>query len=805
MTSGPPQPALSSSTPKGPIARLRGSSLGVKLALLCAALTVGVMATALLALRAAAVGDVRRVVLTELTEGQQSWRRQQTQRLHLLLATSSLVSTSPTLRAALATARDESTGHQAELVATIQRETERVFGDLDRDLLVVTNENGHVLSVVTRGQEPWDRADLSTLPAVRYALAADTPTADSSFELLRAGGQTYQVGCAAIVLQGYPIGVLLLGDRVERVVPQLDSSTRSTAMVTVGRTVLQSAGVAVPPETAAQLRPEAGNKPYPVEVDGEEFLAATLPLGLTEDGQPAAVHLLRSVSGSLRPLDRTLTRSFIAAGLLAMLVVGFGAAAASRSMLGPLSRFVAFLNRRTDGPAFALFEEPGATVEVHTLVEAYNGLIESLRQQHAELEARSQALAQANEDLRTQMRERGRAEDALRESELQLRQAQKLEALGRLASGVAHDFNNLLMVIASASHFLRDAVPADSVHREDLDQIAGAAERAKTLVRQLLAFSRKQVLQPRILSLNEVVTGLEPLLRRLIGSRINLETRLEAELEPVRADPGQLEQVVMNLVVNASDAMADGGLLRIETGNVVLEQAYEHRPEALPGGPAVMLAVADSGIGMSAETRMRIFEPFFTTKPPGKGTGLGLSTVYGIVRQSGGSISVFSEPGQGTTFRIYLPVASLDEAVALLKPDKGQAPRGTETVLLAEDEVEVRSLVRRALQSWGYRVLEAGDGPSALELAGGHAGPIHLLVTDIMMPEMSGPEVARRLRAVRPEVRVILLSGSEQEEATPPGSRFDVEMTLLRKPVTPDIIARMVRDVLDAEIRTTPG
>jgi signal transduction histidine kinase len=782
--------------------------LAAKLALLCAAVTVLVVGGALLLLRSAAVRDVRRVLVGELGESQKAWQSLQEQRLHLLLATSTLVSTSPTLRAALETGRGEANlgfAPRRELLTTIQREVERILGELDRDLLVVTDSTGKVLAAASREGLRWSVSEVAHLPAVRHALAAELPVADSSFGLIQMDGQTVQVGCAAIVLQGYPIGVLLLGDRLVRVIPQVDSSVPSALVVTAGDTVLRaSSGIAIADlKRAGLLAPRPTAEPSSIRLGEDEYLEVTLPLGLAEAGRPAAVHLLRSVSASLRPLDRTLTRSFLAVGLIAMLLAGLGAALVSRSMLAPFGRFVAFLRGGTEGQRLTPFTDPKAGVELRTLIDVHNELLESLARQHRELEHRAETIARANQELRDEIRERERAEAALRESEAQLRQAQKLEALGRLASGVSHDFNNLLMVIATATHFLRTALSEGSPEMEDVGQIEAAAERAKTLVRQLLAFSRKQVLEPRIVSLNQVIAGLEPLLGRLVGAGIRMQVTPGPDLAAVRADPGQLEQVLMNLVVNACDAMPEGGTLRIETRNVTLDNAYATRPEAISGGPAVMLAVADNGIGMDAEIRTRIFEPFYTTKPPGKGTGLGLSTVYGIVRQSGGSITVFSEPGQGSTFRIYFPVAQA-EAQAPEPATEGTAPlRGTETLLWAEDDDAVRELIGRFLESCGYRVLEAETGHRAIQVAAGHDGPIHVLVTDVMMPEVSGLELARRLHAERPELRVILLSGDAVDDKLASGE-LD-QWVRLQKPVEPALIARTVRELLDVGLDAVPG
>ena len=791
----PPKAALSLAE------RLRASPLGVKLALLSAAVTAVVVGVAFMALRARAEADVRRVFMTELGASQRSLRQLQNQNLKLLLATSSLVSTSPTLRAALQTWRVESNvglPPRNDLVTTIQREVQRIFNDLNRDLLVVTDENGRVLVSVGRQGAPRAGEDLTGLPAVRYALTADVATADSGFGILQREGVPIQVGCVAIVLDGYPIGVLVLGERLDSVMPRLDVSAGAHALVTAGNRVLASTLDRVGVGTRWTARAEGSTGLVGrIRIAGEDYVAATVPLGSTEGGATATLYMVRSLTSSLRPIERSLGRSFLIAAVLAVLLVGAGGVVVSRTTLRPLERFVAFMRSGAGSGAFARFEEPHAPAEIATLTDAYNRLIDSLGKQHAQLEQRSLELATTNETLREQVRERERAEQALKDSEEQLRQSQKLEALGTLAGGVAHDFNNLLSVILGHTHLSLEDMPPGDARRDDLNQINQAAERASGLVRQLLAFSRKQVLQPQVVDLNRVVTGMESLLRRLIGEDVELRTRLEPRLARITADPGQVEQVIMNLLVNARDAMPSGGTVMLETANVRLDARYERRPDAVRGGPAVMLAVSDSGVGMDAQTRARIFEPFFTTKEPGKGTGLGLATVYGIVRQSGGSITVYSEPGKGATFRCYFPAVA-EAAVTPAQRAPASTMIGTETVLIAEDETQLRALMRRALSSRGYVVLEASHGREALEVAERHAGPIHLLLTDVVMPHLSGRELAERLMVQRPGLRVLFISGYadeaiERHGALTPGAVY------VQKPVLPDALAERVREVLDAQ------
>jgi len=381
--------------------------------------------------------------------------------------------------------------------------------------------------------------------------------------------------------------------------------------------------------------------------------------------------------------------------------------------------------------------------------------------------------------------------------EAQLRQSQKMEAIGQLAGGIAHDFNNLLTVINGYSELMLLSLPVEHPHCATFEQIRQAGEKASRLNRQLMAFSRQQVLQPKVLDLNAVVANIDTMLQRVIGEDIDLLTILSPGLASVKADPGQIEQVLMNLLVNARDAMPAGGRLTIETADVVLDTDYARTHVAVNPGRYVMLAVSDNGCGMDAETQARIFEPFFTTKELGKGTGLGLSTVYGIVKQSGGNIGVYSEPGRGTTFRIYLP--RIEEAAEAVEPGKAreQLPRGSETILLVEDEAGVRTLAKTILQTHGYTVLDAAQGKDAFLLSGQHEGLIHLMVTDMVMPEMSGREVADRLKPLRPNMKVLFMSGFTDKAMVHHGE-LDRGMAFLQKPFTPQTLARKVREVLDA-------
>jgi PAS domain S-box-containing protein len=392
--------------------------------------------------------------------------------------------------------------------------------------------------------------------------------------------------------------------------------------------------------------------------------------------------------------------------------------------------------------------------------------------------------------------ERRRAEAQLQLREAELRQAQKLEAIGLLAGGVAHDFNNVLTAIVGYGELLIETFGSDDSRRHDVREILNASTRAAGLTRQLLAFSRRQVLQPRVLDLDAIVANTRKMLSRIIGEDITLSSATGPALWRVKADPGQIEQVLINLAVNARDAMRNGGTIHIALSNVELTSSP---PQGLPPGRYVLLAVSDTGCGMSPEIAARIFEPFFTTKGEGKGTGLGLSMVYGIIQQSGGAIDVDSLPDRGTTFRIYLPQCTETEE----QPSEDAAPRqlrrGSETVLLAEDDDHVRGLVAAMLRQQGYTVLDARDGEDALAIARNHAGPIELLLTDVVMPNMGGRALAEQLRTVRPSTRVLFMSGYSDDAILRAGIQAGGAI-FIQKPFSRDTLASRIRDVIQGPI-----
>jgi signal transduction histidine kinase len=409
------------------------------------------------------------------------------------------------------------------------------------------------------------------------------------------------------------------------------------------------------------------------------------------------------------------------------------------------------------------------------------------------------ALAIANarllQSLQAELRERAEAERALRRTEEQLRESQKLDAVGRLAGGIAHDFNNLLSIVLSYSALILADLPEDSPLRPDVEEIAKAGKRAAGLTQQLLAYSRRQLVEPKILDLNEIVRSMERMIRRMIGEDIELVTQLDPELGPVKVDRNQIEQVILNLVVNASHAMPKGGHLQITTANVPDDPNRNLDDSMAQVGPRVSLSVVDDGVGMDAATKARIFEPFFTTKATGEGTGLGLSTVFGIVKQHGGSIRVASELGQGASFVIQLPrCLEEEEQPAPRKPPK--SVRGGETILLVEDEDALRAVARTVLSMHGYRVLDASSGPEAITKAQSFPEPIDLLLTDVVMPKMGGRELAQRMVAARPSIRVLYMSGYDDGKMSHHGV-LDAGIDLLQKPITPDRLLIRVRSALD--------
>src|ERR1041384_5979566 len=383
--------------------------------------------------------------------------------------------------------------------------------------------------------------------------------------------------------------------------------------------------------------------------------------------------------------------------------------------------------------------------------------------------------------------------------EEQLVQSQKMEAIGTLAGGIAHDFNNLLTAIIGYSQLAASRLNEDDRMFKEIEEIRKAGTRAAELTKQLLVFSRKEVLQLRVMDLNTTVENVGKMIRRVIGEDIELVTSLDPELGRIKADPGQIEQVIINLAVNARDAMPQGGKLIIETGNIILDEEYTRLHFRVQPGAYVMMAVRDTDFGMEAETQSHIFDPFFTTKEPGKGTGLGLSTVYGIVKQSDGDIWVYSEPGRGTTFKLYLPCVERRAEESDYQESPAIIPRGTETILLVEDEALVRNLAALVLREQGYEVLESSSGEEALRIARYYHGSIHMLLTDVVMPKMSGKELSEQIKLIKPDISVLFASGYTDDAVVHHGV-LEADMQFIQKPFTPNTLANKVREVLNAGV-----
>ena len=493
------------------------------------------------------------------------------------------------------------------------------------------------------------------------------------------------------------------------------------------------------------------------------------------EGKPLAQLVVRNESPAVQELNRSSERLWLAFCLFAVVVLLLISSSLVRWVSQPLRRIMESLKKSDPKPIDRLCWD---------------------HSEFGELARTTKKFFEQRDNLMKEMEERRATEEALRKSEEELRHSQKMEAVGRLAGGVAHDFNNLLTAIIGYAELIATRASSNTLAKQNAELIRKAGEQAATLTRQLLAFSRKQILQPKVIDLNELVVEMEKLLRRVIGERFDLQSQPEAESGRVKADPSQIEQVVLNLGVNARDAMPRGGKLIIRTENVRLDHSAASQLSAsLKAGEYVMLSVTDTGAGMDEETMSHIFEPFFTTKGPGKGTGLGLATVYGIVRQTGGGISVESAPGKGSIFRIYLPQVSEPVDFTKSLPSPVEKSENFETVLVVEDEDIVRELVCEVLEEQGYNVICARDGVEALSVAGAFDGTIHLLVTDVIMPHMNGHELAGKLSSLRADMKVLYVSGYSDNDIGDHGV-LDPRYELLQKPFTPQTLARKIRDVI---------
>ena len=779
--------------------RTRRSSLGLKLAALGGTVTALVVWVAFWALSVQIRANTRDSFAHELSRNQRTLQHLQTRNASQLLFGASLIAQSPSFQYSLKTYQVEASAGQRpdpRLVREIEEELQRLAQNVGADLLLVTDDSGRVFagagpqaSVVPRG------TSVASLPAMRQALDPNASADAGGLAVLRTGKAYIEVAVYPLIQDGFTVGGLLVGERVDSAfVASARAASDADIVLTAGRSIITAtdrrlAGESMGGVLDAHARDSTTTT---LRLGGEEYVAAPVWLGETQDHAAVRLWILQPLTRTVAALTRPLRRVFLIYGVLAVLVAGIGAVFTARTVLGPFQRFVRYMRSGAATEQRSTpFEADGEAVEVRTLNESFRQLMNSLAGKRRELEERTAELAAANVVLTDEISERIRVEQALRESEAQLRQSQKLEAIGTLAGGIAHDFNNLITVISGYTQLALMRSEQNSSTADDLQQVIEASDRAANLTHQLLAFSRKQVLQPTVLDLGDVVNGIAPMLRRIIGDHIVLRIESGAPLARVRADRGQLEQVLLNLAVNARDAMPAGGTLTIATSNIfdATSPPDADRDDAC----AVSLAVSDTGQGMTDDVRDRVFEPFFTTKEPGKGTGLGLSTVYGIVKQSGGTIALDTAPGRGTTFAISLPPAETMVVTEIAPVDDGELPRGNETILIVEDAEDVRILARRSLAERGYTVLVARNAAEAIEI--GAAGTIDVLLTDIVMPNTSGPQLVAEYVAIRRRPIVIYMSGYADDALV--RYELDPNIVFLRKPFTPAVLARTVRAALD--------
>ncbi len=786
----------------GWLSPLRRSSLGVKLAAVGAVVTAAVVAATFWGLGVEIRKATRQSFAAELSRNQRTLQQLEAYDASQLLFAASLITETPSLQYDLSIYRVEANAGgrpRTDLVNTMERELRERLRSVGNDMLIVTDDSGRVFASVSASGPAVPRGtSLAGLAAVHRVLDPSVPSDSGALGVLQtdAGGGHFQVAAYPLVQAGITLGSLVLGRRLDSAfVAAARAASDAAIVVTAGRSVVAATEPSLNTAAIASLGGRASDSgAVTVRIGDEDFVAASVSFGETERREPVRLWLLQPLSRRVAELTTPLRRQFVLFGALAVLAAMIGSASVAGTVLGPFQRFVRYMR---SGAAMeerqGRFDAEHEAAELRTLNDSFNQLMDSLAAKRRQLEERTAELLAANVVLTDEINERARVEQALRESQAQLRQSQKLEAIGTLAGGIAHDFNNLITVITGYTQLALMRSNPSSPEAADLRQVVEASDRAATLTHQLLAFSRKQVLQPTVLDLADVAEGIAPMLRRIIGEHIELRLATSSPLARVRADRGQLEQVLLNLAVNARDAMPEGGVLTIATSNVI-----DAKP---PMTRAVSLVVSDTGLGMPDAIRERIFEPFFTTKEPGKGTGLGLSTVYGIVNQSGGTIAVKSAPSSGTTFTIALPAAETMGDGTTRVAEDGEMPSGSETVLIVEDAEDVRILARRTLEERGYTVFVARSAEEALEIAGGRR--IDVLLADIVMPQVSGPQLVARYQSLHKAPLVVYMSGYADDALAQ--YELDPNVVFLRKPFSPASLARAVRDALDRKQRSPVG
>jgi signal transduction histidine kinase/CheY-like chemotaxis protein len=738
--------------------------LRTKFLLSLLAISAGLTSGTLLIVRYSVQEQVRGVLREDLRNSVNTYQSFERQRRATLTRSAELLANLPIVRA-LMTTRD---------AATIQDGAADIWRLSGSDLLLLADRAGAVVAMRT------STTDLAA------GTVQELFTHSRQKEEVRGwwfgGGHLYEVWIQPIYFgassENTVLGYLAVGHEIdERAAKDFSSIASSEVAFHWGDTLVAST---LPAGQEAELEKEfrggrvnSPDAPQEISVGRERYLMTTVRLP-SESGTTISLSVLKSFDKATSFL-RQLNRVLLGLGLVSVLAGGLSVLMLSGTFTRPLANLVAGVRALERGDFSYPLEGSGGD-EVAEVTSAFDRMRSSLQEtQHEQ-----------------------------RQLEERLRQAHKMEAVGRLAGGVAHDFNNLLTIIRGHCDLQLDRSSEDDIHRRNAEQIRKAADRAVGLTRQLLAFSRMQVLQPRVLDLNVVVADLGRMLPRLIGEHIEYHFVPGPKLAAVKADPGQIEQVIMNLAVNARDAMRGGGKLTVRTANIEMSESDALKRPPMSPGSYVLLSVADTGHGMDEETLTHIFEPFFTTKEVGKGTGLGLATVYGVVKQSAGFIWVHSSPGNGAIFEIYLPqvVGKVAEAEAEGKPSA--VPGGCETILVVEDEAGVRELACEFLKVSGYTVLQAKDGQEALEVAERHSGTIHLVLTDMVMPRMSGGELAKRLKAIRPDLKIGFMSGYS-EFPSHHGGKHPPQAFVLRKPFSLASLVAKVREVLAGDPVAEPS
>jgi signal transduction histidine kinase len=698
---------------------------------------------------------VRENIREDVRNSVTNYQSFQAQQEEALKRSAALLANLPNVRALMTT----------EDAATIEDASADVWKLSGSDLLVLANRTGSVVAL---------RASASGLDSgTAQGFLRQSLDRSESKDWWFGGGHLYEVWIQPIYFgspsQNMTVGLLAVGHEVNQLSAREFASVASSevAFNFEGAPVAGTLSAALQSELARQIREHAHSlsaDAQEIQLGSELYLAKTVNLSL-EGGPLVSLTVLKSFDKATLFLDG-LNHILIGLGLFSILAGSGLVFWISHTYTKPLAGLVAGVRALGQGDFSYPLDTRGGD-EVAEVTDAFVGMranLESTQQEHRQLEER-------------------------------LRQAHKMEAVGRLAGGVAHDFNNLLTIIRGNSDLLKDREGADALHQRCVQQIQKAADRAVSMTRQLLAFSRMQVLQPRVMDLNNVVAEMGKMLPRLIGEHIEYSFSPDPKIASVKADPGQIEQVILNLAVNARDAMPRGGRLSVSTANVLVDEVEAAKRQPMIPGRYVLLSVGDTGHGMDEATKGHIFEPFFTTKEIGKGTGLGLATVYGVVKQSGGFIWVNSSPGAGTTFEIYLPQAAGKPANDEPEDKPSPVQGGSETVLVVEDEAGVRELACQFLRVKGYSVLEAEGGHEALAVSRHHPGTIHLLLSDMVMPKMSGGELAAQLKAIRPDIRIAFMSGYSEFSRGDLGKGFP-EAPVLQKPFSPSSLVEMVREAL---------